>query len=214
VILAILGLLVFRIGQMVIGADAVRRRAPWLTSLMHTFDGTSSGSAAVWLLIAQLAALAAMVWWFGDVLRGLDSFLNQRNDALAVFRPQNRPAFENLTWVLAGQLLVFGFAWRALARRARRLGDDDARVFVFSGVSVLAGSLIVFQCVPYRVVYQSLAERVAYQSERCYLTGSDGDDALLFCPARTQPFTVVVKKSDPQFRPQGSLENIFAGYDR
>jgi hypothetical protein len=164
------------------------------------------------VLLLQLAAVGLILWRFQDIIRGINSYLTGSYQALAVLGPQNRPKFEELTWWLGAYFLTFGAAWYYVTRRAWREHASDAAPLCVGGLLALAFTLIVFQTVPFRIVYQNSGERVSYHDKRCYLVGRNNADLMIFCPQQEPPWTVVVKDGDPFLRKDGIVENIFSGF--
>jgi len=62
---------------------------------------------------------------------------------------------------------------------------------------------------PYRIIYQSEAERVDLADARCYAIGKTEQQVLLHCPDLEKPRNQVVDKTDPRLRPRGIVESIF-----
>ena len=79
------------------------------------------------------------------------------------------------------------------------------------GIALLGFSVIVFQVALFRVIYHNEAERVTYKSDRCYIVGQRGNEALLFCPRRpSPPLDQIVNLADTELKRDGAFENIFA----
>jgi hypothetical protein len=115
--------------------------------------------------------------------------------------------------LLSADLLVFGLAWYWNFKRARERNEPDGRAAMWGGGALLVFALLIFQVAPYRVLYQSEAERVTYGGDRCYLVGQRLSEALLFCPRRPPPFDQIVKIDDPTLKREGRYESIFAAAD-
>jgi hypothetical protein len=164
------------------------------------------------VLLLQLAAVGLILWRFQDIVQGINSYLSGSYQALSVLRPQNRPHFEELTWWLGAYFLIFGAAWYYVTRRAWRARASDAAPLCVGGWMALAFTLIVFQTVPFRIVYQNTGERVSYHDQRCYLVGRHDPDLMIFCPQQEPPWTLVVKDGDASLRKEGIVENIFSGF--
>ena len=132
----------------------------------------------------------SLSWWrFQAILNGLDSFLTKRSsDDLWALGPLNRGDHNLLIELLSANLLVFGVAWHRNFKRARERNESDGRAAMWGGGAALVFALLIFQVAPYRVLYQSQAERVAYGGDRCYLVGQRLSEALLFCPRRPPPW--------------------------
>ena len=63
---------------------------------------------------------------------------------------------------------------------------------------------------PYRTIWKSQAERIAFDGERCYVLGEFDRESLIYCPDKAPPRNRVVKDSDPGIRRTGIVEGIFS----
>jgi serine/threonine-protein kinase len=192
-----------------------RRIAPRLmksrAAMARTFDETPVATLASLLLLSQLAFLAWLAWRFQPILVGLDNFITRSQPVLDALGPQNHAEHRVLGEMLATGVFVFGLGWYWLLRLARGRAIQDGRPYIWAGVAVTISSLLLFQTVPFRLLYHSSAERVSFRSERCYLVGQRADDVVLFCPNRPPPWTQIVKAGDPALTRDGELESIFSG---
>lgn len=187
------------------------RAAKARASMTRTFGEAPVPMMASALLLAQLAVLAWFAWRFRPILVGLDGFITRSYEAFDALGPHNRAEHSFLGETLTTEVLVFGLGWYALSRRAHgRGGDRDGRFHIWAGVAVTLCSLVLFQTVPFRVLYHNSAERVTFRSERCYLVDERANDLLLFCPKRPPPWTQIVKASDRSLTRDGELESIFS----
>jgi serine/threonine-protein kinase len=191
-----------------------RRIEPGLTSaraqLANAVDGTPVATLASLLLLAQLAFLAWLAWRFQPILVGLDNFITRSQPVLDALGPQNHAEHRILGEMLATGVFVFGLGWYWLLRVARGRAIQDGRSYIWAGIAVTIAGLLLFQTVPFRLLYHNTAERVSFRSERCYLVGQRADDVGLFCPNRPPPWTQIVKGSDPALARDGELESIFS----
>ncbi|NOT44726.1 MAG: serine/threonine protein kinase [Acidobacteria bacterium] len=107
-------------------------------------------------------------------------------------------------------VLLYGFAAYGVFSR---VGAAATRVPWRTGLAVAAVPVLAFlllRGIPYRVLYQNQAERVDHAAERCYRIGERQDAVLLYCPDAQPPRNRVVAKGDPDLRPRGVIESIFA----
>ncbi len=58
-------------------------------------------------------------------------------------------------------------------------------------------------------MWKNSAQRVGYGAMRCYVTGEDGEQLLLYCPESIPPRTRVVTRGDPSLQQTGITESIF-----
>ncbi len=166
------------------------------------------------LLVAQVAVVGGIWWYFREVMNGLDSFVTADYAALQALSPAHGDLHGLLGKATATEAFVFALGWIVLWRAALAASDRTPRRHVWAGAMLTIGSLVLFQAFPFRILYHNEEERVSYQSERCYRTGQRGDDILLFCPHRAAPWTQVVKQNDPALHVEGTVESIFSGFDR
>jgi serine/threonine-protein kinase len=171
----------------------------------------SAGIAST-LLVAQVLVVGAMTWRFRSLLGALNSFVLGGPDPLDALGLLNRPDHRLLGELLTLVVFVFGVGWYQVWRQARNRGERDARAMIRAGVVLTVCSALVFQAMPFRILFHSRGERVSYRSERCYAVGQRGEDAVLFCPHRPPPRVQIVKTTDPTLRREGVVESIFSGF--
>jgi protein kinase-like protein len=198
---------------------AVRRACQPLTVPVQTWitriNVAPTSAIAPLLLAVQVVALGVYAWHFRDIISGLDSlFTRQAPGSLFALRPGNRLAHDSMGVWLTVQLFVFGVAWYQLLKRRWTRHDSSAATIVLGGFGLLAFSFLIFQAIPFRLLYHAEAERVMYQSQTCYLVGQRGDDALLFCPTQPPPWRQIIRISDPNLKKVGTFESVFAALDR
>jgi len=194
------------------------RRLNFLTSRVRRaterLRATPVGMIAPALLLIQLLIFAVSFWHFSDMFNGLDSFINRRPPTdLSPLRPENRTAHNFFTEVMSLQVIVFGYIWYRVLRYRKRRGDHEGLGVAFAGFAVAAFIFLAGQVFPFRILYHNKHERVAYASQRCYLVGQSGSEALIFCPHRELPWNQVVRLDDPALKREGVVESIFAGFD-
>ena len=194
------------------------RRLSFLTSRVRRaterLRATPVGMIAPALLLIQLLIFAVSFWHFSDMFNGLDSFINRRPPTdLSPLRPENRTAHNFFTEVMSLQVIVFGYIWYRVLRYRKRRGDHEGLGVAFAGFAVAAFIFLAGQVFPFRILYHNKHERVAYASQRCYLVGQSGSEALIFCPHRELPWNQVVRLDDPALKREGVVESIFAGFD-
>jgi hypothetical protein len=105
-------------------------------------------------------------------------------------------------------IVLTGLAIVYIARDRARLNGRRARRSLYGCVAVLAVAIVVND-VPYRIVYDSVRERVAFGDARCYVLAEAGPRLLLFCPDLGPPRNRIVSASDPAVRRTGIEENVF-----
>jgi hypothetical protein len=151
------------------------------------------------------------MWVFQDVLRGLDSFISQRPPLdFSALAPESQDRQILFGVFVCAQVMVFGVAWLRIWRAHWKHTTGETHGLMLGGVLVTAAVFFTGQIFPFRILYHNASERVSYQSQRCYLVGTRGEDARLFCPAQP-PLVRPVKLGDPALTREGVLENIFVG---
>jgi hypothetical protein len=171
----------------------------------------SAGMAST-LLVAQVLMVGAMTWRFRSLLGALNSFVLGGPDPLDALGLPNRPDHRLLGELSTLVVFAFGIGWYQLWRKARDRSEHDARPVIRAGVVLTVCIVLVFQAMPYRILFHSRGERVSYSSQRCYLVGQRGEDAVVFCPHRLPPRVQIVKTADPTLRREGVFESIFSGF--
>jgi hypothetical protein len=156
------------------------------------------------LLFLQLAFVGVSLWRFDAIFEGLSSFIT---------RPGNRLEQNDFTKAFSRQVVVFGLAWYVLIRHRRRRGERDGVSVIAAGLAVTVFSLLAGQIFPRQIIYKNKHERASYDSQRCYVTGQQSEDVLLFCPHQPPPWTRIIKAGDPAFKREGVVESIFSGFD-
>jgi hypothetical protein len=161
---------------------------------------------APWLLAGQILGLAIFVWSFRDLIGSFGTFLN---DAPA--GNLRRLAYENnvhfaYRTVLSILVLMMIMGWRSLLARPVERAPVD-RVTTASGIALIVVALVLL-ALPFRLVNHSIFQAVDLEGKRCYVTGEQGNDVLLFCP-ESIPRVRTVPVSDPALRHRGVFERIF-----
>lgn len=165
------------------------------------------------ILLMQILATAAVAWWFRALFGGLDSYITQGlASRLAALSPANRSQQDLFEWVLAGLVLVVGLAWVRLIRRRPEVWSTESRAYLYAGIAGIVLTVLLCKVVPFRILYHNDAERVTYESRRCYLVGQRDSEARLFCPHQSPPWNRVVRMDDPALKREGIVENIFSGF--
>jgi serine/threonine-protein kinase len=210
-----LALIVYRVGRGVwrgmvrfvgparFAAAAVRTR---MSAAAQAMGFSSRTVRAQWLVGLHLIATIVVCWLFSPLIMACTAFLSTAPAwTLAELRPDNDAhIYYRAVWSVL--LLVFGVAWGTLLRRA----PDEApveRSTLGAGLALMALTLVLLD-VPFRLLYQSLGQRVALAGERCYDIGQAHGDVLLFCPG-TVPRTRMVAAADSRLRRDSVVESIF-----
>jgi RIO-like serine/threonine protein kinase len=181
----------------------------------------ASGVAARWALddpaiLAQtvgafaVVVLGAVIWRFSDVILACLSNINiAPAEQLRPLQQGNTvPAFLYRLALNAMAVTVIATLIRISRLRARQRAPRSAWT-----IAPLAAILIVTVALselPYRIIWQSRYERIAFGGERCYVLGESGQESLIYCPDKAPPRNRVVKDDDPAIRRTGIIEDIFS----
>jgi hypothetical protein len=177
-----------------------------LARTLERSGGPGGASAAQRLLLVQVVLLAGVLIWFRDIVNAFPIWVDTADAAtLAILRPDNA-RLELYRGMLTLLLLAMALSWRAMLRRSPARAMD--RGTIVGGVAVMALVLLMLE-VPWRLIYKSDFPRVTFAGARCYQTGRNGEDLLLFCPENPRPRNTSVKASDPRLTPTGVRESIF-----
>jgi hypothetical protein len=163
------------------------------------------------VLILQVAALAAFIWYSRAVFLSIAEFAGATTTVdFSALSPANFDAHEQWRQLTSIQLVVFGGAWFMLLwkRRARR---ERGGALSFTGGAILLLLTAALFAWPYRIFFHAELERVFLGNERCYEAARQGDSILLFCPDRPRSRSSVIEVGDPTFRRTGTIESVFAG---
>ena len=104
--------------------------------------------------------------------------------------------------------LLFSAGLLRILQLRRRLGTRGGAGGL-AAVVVVVAALLALNEVPYRILFQSKALRIAYGDLRCYVIGEDPQRWLLYCPDATPPRNRIIQRSDPAVRSSGVRESIF-----
>jgi hypothetical protein len=171
-------------------------------------DGVPLSTLAGILLIVNAVALALFLRRFQDLFESISSLLGN-SGSLGAISPAN--VEEQKLYMRAFSLFIagFGWSWYLLLKRKSRVHESISAGTLASAAAVMVLTFL-FMTAPYRLFFQSKAERVSYESNVCYLVGKNGNDAMLFCPTQPPPWSRLVSLSDPGLKHTGTRESIFA----
>jgi hypothetical protein len=175
-----------------------RREAPLLAERYNL--------VAQLLLGIEVVAVALWTWRFRGLLAAITAFASSA-DAVAL--APVRSAAERRLFGLSLWVLLAGFtsAWIILLRGGRAVHARIQRGAVIIGLA-MAGVMALAWAVPYRLLFQSRAERVSFGGLRCYIVGERPPDALLYCPEAPAPRTRVVSGEDSRMERKNVIESF------
>lgn len=180
-------------------APPVRRLADHArTSISGTFGriaGWDGASIAQALLLAQTLAIAVVLWRYRELIALLPMKVNEAAPAsFAVLAPvDSNGTLYSYTPVMCSLLALSMIAWVWLRRQPLLWATVPATSVV--AATALSTVVVFLIAVPDRLFFKSEAQEVTYAGSRCFVTGSRGDDRLLYCPDRAIR-TPIVKSAE------------------
>jgi hypothetical protein len=162
--------------------------------------GDDASTAAMWVLLTQAVAFGACVLVFRSLLDaiGVNVNLGDIRRLRAINHDDNPLMVVWYTFVVSLVLIGFGTAWYRLMRSASAERIDRFTVAAGLGLSLLTLLLLV---VPHGLFYNSRFTRTDFDGERCYATGQDATQLLLFCPDSLPPRNRTVPRNSPKLVP-------------
>ena len=118
------------------------------------------------------------------------------------------PAFLYRLTLNALAVAVVATLVRIRRLRARRRGSRS--LWTIAPLVAILAVTVVLSELPYRIIWQSRVERIAFDGERCYVLGESDQESLIYCPDKAPPRNRVVKDDDPAIRRTGIVESIFS----
>jgi predicted Ser/Thr protein kinase len=182
------------------------------SSISGTFGkiaGSDGASIAQGLLLAQMVAVGLVVWAYWRLITLFPLTVNDADAAsLALLAPgKGNTLLFTYAPVMSVVLCVGALGWIWL----RRTPLLWAMVPVSSVASAIAlmSLMVLLIVVPDRLFFKSEAPEVSYRQERCFVTGTNENQSLLFCPGRQpQERTPVVKAAE--LPPTERTDRIFS----
>ena len=160
-----------------------------------------------------LMALAAIVWWFNDVVRAwVQRIGGARPAVLWALGPGNET--ERVLYSAALTLLFLALAIGA-ARVVRLRSQMQTRrgTGALAALIAIMTAILLMNQVPYRIMWQNKAPQVDVPGASCYAIGENAAEWLLYCPEAT-PHNRIVNKGDPGVGRPGTIESIFTRMTR
>jgi uncharacterized membrane protein len=161
------------------------------------------------IVAVQGVTVAIWFWTFREIIDATTSSVATATaETLAPLQPDNgvgRLFFSISAWVV---VLAMAAVWIAVFRRL----DFSSRAPNYLTMSAASGfiALIVLAYIgPYRIIFQNKAERVLFQSLRCYEIGAGPTQVLIYCPDGPLPRNHAVQKNDPRLERTGIIESAF-----
>jgi hypothetical protein len=160
--------------------------------------------------IVAIVALVLIGWTFWDVVRACLSNINTSSaDRLRPLREgQTGSAFVYRLLLNALAVAIGATLLRIHRRRPQRRPAVSAGIYV-PLLGLLAVTVVLSE-LPYRIIWQSRVERVAFRTERCYVLGASEAQSLIYCPDKVPPRNRVVDNDDQSVRRTGIVESIFS----
>jgi serine/threonine protein kinase len=162
--------------------------------------------------VAGTVVLLLLAWGFWDYGAGLiisPLLVNSAPAArLASMQPANEYLLDTYGLLIDALLLLYGLAAFRIVSLARRANRPIMRSARAVAVIVPVFALVLWQ-LPYRLMYQSVFERVDVGGVRCYEVGRDDRIVLLHCPDAAPPRNRQVPIGDQSMRRRGVAERMF-----
>ena len=167
-------------------APPVRRLADHArTSVSGTFGriaGWDGASIAQAFVLAQTMAVAIVLWRYRELIALLPMTVNGADPAsLGVLAPvESNGTLYSYAPVMSSLLAMILIAWVWLRRQPLLWATVPATSVV--AATALSTLVVLLIAVPDRLFFKSEAREVTYAGARCFVTGSRGDEQLLYCP--------------------------------
>ena len=183
------------------------------TSLSGSFGriaGTDGASIAQGLLLAQMLTFVGLLWGYWNLLALLPLTVNDVDAAaLSLLDPASgNDVLFSYPLVISLLIATVGISWYSLLRRPHlRATVPPASIAAAVGLTAV---MVLMIAVPDRLLYKSVAPEVLYRDQRCFLTGTKGDECLLYCPGATGVRTPVGRCADVSGKGTVERSKIFA----
>jgi Protein kinase domain len=176
--------------------DTVRRRC-------HNLESARLLDA---LILAQLVALGLVCWIFSDMLYASLARLSVSDPE--IFRPLRSGSNVRHAYRISFSITIMAMtaAWATVIQRAR---TPLNRTAVTAGLALI-GIVLMLLVLPYRMTWKNELERVEFKGTRCYITGNELQNLLLYCPDAHDPRVIVVPRDDSDLKRLNRIESIFS----
>jgi eukaryotic-like serine/threonine-protein kinase len=173
--------------------------------------------AGIWAQVTTVAgtvALIGIVIRFSQVLRASASIINDAPaiDLLPLEWSLARGVEFSGLRVALDALIVGLVAATMRVKRLHALQGAPGMAPLGAPLTLIALAVLFLE-VPYRIGWHARGERVTVGSERCYVLGTSGAQALAFCPDSPVPRNRVVDLTRIDLTRSGLVEEIFTPAD-
>jgi len=166
-------------------------------------------TAAHTLLTAQILAIFAFCWYFGDILSAAFTVLESASPQdVEALRPEHLERHQLFNLTMAMIVLGMSLGTRQVIKLRRRAGDTAGRGLLIANIGLVAVALAIV-VLPYRLIWHNRAEVVTYESMRCYAVGEGRADVLVYCPSSAVPKIRVTSRTDPHLQRSRVIESIY-----
>jgi hypothetical protein len=163
------------------------------------------------LILAQVLTVIALCWVFGDVLNAATAYLSDSDpEIFRPLRPHSSLVRHAFRMSFSVTILAMAVAWATVMQRARTRVN---RAAVTAGIALI-GVVLMILVLPYRLIWKNESERVELSGTRCYITGVENQNVLLYCPDARVPKVRIVPQDDPAMRRLNTIESIFSTGER
>jgi hypothetical protein len=157
-----------------------------------------------------VVALAALIWGFSDVILACLSNISTSSVERLVPLQEDHTARAFLFRLALNAVAVAVVAALVRIVRLRRRQRAPRSVWTLAPLTAILAVTVTLSELPYRIIWQSQFERIAFNGERCYVIGEIDSESLIYCPDKAPPRNRVVKDDEPGIRRSGSIERIFS----
>ena len=157
-----------------------------------------------------VVTLAGLSWYHADLIHAWSSFFNSAPIENLLPMTDSAPARWRYHIQLSIATLIFAIGFYKVVELRRRENARDGKGPV-AMLGVVLGLMFLMNEAPYRTLHRRDFERVDLNGMRCYITGENGDEYLVLCPAAAPPRNRTIRRGDPQLRKLDIIENVFKG---
>ena len=158
-----------------------------------------------------MTVLLGAVWYFHPMLNAATtiSLSTAPLEQFAVLAP----AFEDYQVlyrsVFEWLVILTGAAWYVVLRLAARRRQHVHAGLLVAGAATMFFALATLD-LPYRLIFHSSFRVAEWKGNRCYITGEDAENLLLFCPALEAPRNRILLKQSGEVKRLDTSDNLFS----
>jgi tRNA A-37 threonylcarbamoyl transferase component Bud32 len=185
------------------------RLAGQLRALARRFGLWNVDSYGLIAFVCALSVLVIIVLTHPTLITAIGSTIsNMTQEQRLALAPDHRESYFRYRWQLEWLIWATTLASIRLARMRRIERTPASAVLLTALLGVLFTSVVLWSA-PWRLVMQSDRSRMAFDGQRCYDLGREGQQVLLYCPdgqSRVQR----IPANDPRLHDTGVTEPVFS----